>query len=169
ALLLMARCEPLFVDGGLRAILGLREATLPVHSHVQLNLLARHVIAEGRLAYDAVMQAPRGAAEHARAMSLRSGLFLEAVLRPERLAHQAQKFRMLERQVAVRGWPQPSARAQAIAGWGAERARRLWGAFELIEVLRGEFRGAPWTDTPERWPRFELLADGSLRRIEEAD
>ncbi|WP_267684265.1 lipase maturation factor family protein [Nannocystis sp. SCPEA4] len=161
ALLLMARCERLFVAGGLAAILGWKRAPLDVETHSHLNLLARYVVAEGRAAYDAVFREPALAADKLATMSLRSGMFLEAVLRPERLAHQAQKFRMLASQVDVRGWPRPSARGEKIARWGAARVQRLWGAFAMIEFLRGEL-GAEWADTPERWPRFELLADGSL-------
>lgn len=169
ALLLMARCEALFREGGLAAIFGVRAARLDVKTHLHLNLLARHVIAGGRARYEAVMRRPELAVDELRGMSLRSGLFFEAVLRPERLAHQAQKLRMVASQVDVRGWPRPSARAQKLAAWGAERVRRLWGAFEMIELLRGEFRGEAWADTPERWPRFELLADRSLVLLTEEE
>ncbi|MFZ6181460.1 lipase maturation factor family protein [Nannocystis pusilla] len=169
ALLGMARCERLFVAGGLRAILGRRPAPLDVETHLHLNLLIRHVIGEGREAYAAMMREPETAATWLSRMSLRSGWFFEAVLRPERMAHQAQKFRMLASQVEVRGWPRPSARAAELAVWGAARVRRLWGAFAMIEFLRGEFREEVWAETPERWPRFELCADLSLRPLAEPD
>ncbi|MFY0540232.1 hypothetical protein [Nannocystis pusilla] len=115
-----------------------------------------------------MMRQPETAAQWLARMSLRSGWFFEAVLRPERMAHQAQKFRMLASQVEVRGWPRPSARAAKLAAWGGARVRRLWGAFAMIEFLRGEFRDELWAETPERWPRFELCADLSLRPLAES-
>lgn len=166
ALLLMARCEPLLLDGGLAAILGRRHNNnININTYQQLGLLAHHIIACGRDVHDQTMQRPERAIAHLAAMTPRSGAFLNVVLRPERWAHQAQKLRMLASQVDVRGWPRRSPRGDKLAAWGAAGARRLWGAFDMIDLLRGEFVGDAWADTPERWPRFELRPDRSLAPI----
>lgn len=168
ALFLVARCEPDFVAGGLLAILGLRAAPLEVRSHWQLALLARHVICEGREAYDQVMASPREARAHAARMTTASGAFLDALFRFESLVHQSQKLRMLASQVDVEGWPAPSERKRRVGAWGLERARRLWGVFEMMEFLREQFRDeGERAGFPERWPRFRLQRDASLVEREE--
>ncbi|MBK7395774.1 MAG: lipase maturation factor family protein [Myxococcales bacterium] len=159
AAMLVARCEPAL--GGLR---GLLAANPDLRSHTHLHLVARAWIASGREAFDAVMADPSRLGAHVRPTSPREGVFVGGVFRFESTVHDAQKLRMLAAQVDVDGWPAPSPRAARAATWAKDRARRLWGAFELmpilVEVLEDE------GEVEERWPRFRLCPDRTLELVD---
>ena len=165
-ILFIARFEPRLTRGGVAAILGLREPPLPLDSHEQLARLARYAIVHGRACFDALLAEPERARELLADMSPRAGTYLRAVFELETLRHHARKQRMLAAQLRVRGRSEPSPRAQTLAAWAGQVARRLWPSFARMDLLRelpADLLAAPphpsdplGEPIPERWPSFVL-------------
>jgi hypothetical protein len=164
--LLLARCEALFLEGGVRALLGWSKARLPAKSHYHLGLLTHHIIARGRVHYDATFSEPIHAARELEQMTMQSGATLSALFRYESMVHHSQKLRLLESQLAQDGRPKLGTRQARLMNWANGIAQRLWGCLEMIEFLRTQFLSErDVLDIPERWPRFALARDGEIRRL----
>jgi hypothetical protein len=167
AILLLARLEPLFLDGGFSAILGKKPATLDVKTHHHLRLLCQHIMSEGQSTYDSVFREPASAAAFVPQMTLSSGYYFQAVLRYEAFVYQSQKLRLFEAYEQHRGRPAPTDKQrQNLERMGAI-VRRIIGPIEIVEFLKTQFAGPEdILDIPENWPHFELLATGEVRRLE---
>ena len=169
AVLLFARLEPLFLDGGLRPVFGSGAATLDVKTNYHLRLLALHVVAEGKEAYDAVMKDPMLAREHHERMSLYSGNRLRALFRYEDFVYQSQKLRLLDAWHQQAGRPEPSEQQRRTAERFEGIARRLWGAMDMVDFLKTQFTTEEDVlDVPERWPRFAVNDDDEVVRVAQA-
>ncbi|MFI5306918.1 MAG: lipase maturation factor family protein [Polyangiales bacterium] len=167
AVLLFAKIEPLFLDAGLKPVFGRGEATLNVKTNYHVRLLAYHVVSEGKSAYDAVMQDPQRAIEHAGRMTLFSGNYLPALFRYEAFVYQSQKLRVLQAYNEHEGRAAPSERQQRASAEIEAMLGRLWGAVDMAEFLRKRFTGPDDVlDVAESWPRFALLASGEVVRVE---
>lgn len=163
--LLHGRAEPLFTEGGVLAILGLRQPRLPVKSNYELGLLCQYAVSLGCEHFDAVYREPARLAQTLREMTLCSAAGLSVVFRYETWVYQSQKLRLLESQIAQVGRPDVSSRKRRLQDWAVQVAWRAFGAFEMIAFLRGQFTEAEHiADLPERWPRFRLQADHSIVR-----
>ncbi|HEY2511935.1 MAG TPA: lipase maturation factor family protein [Polyangiaceae bacterium] len=164
--LLFAKLEPLFVDRGIAPAFGRVQATLDVKTHYHLGLLTRHVLAEGRAAYDAVVDQPRRANEHLPKLTMRSGAFLFALFRYEIYVIQSQKFRLMEIFLEPAGRrPLPEAKKQAAARLEAV-LHRLIGPLEMADFLKTQFRRPEDSlDVAENWTQYAFNADGSLKPV----
>lgn len=169
-LFLLTQLEPLFLAGGLRALLGLRPPALQVENHTQLHHLAAAMLLDGKAAYSQALAEPERARGYIPELASRAmihpimdrGARLRAVFRWENTLHQARLFRMLKTQTAIEGRPEkPSSK---LASWAAQVARRLWGAFDELDRLAA-LPTPEDPDMPERWPRFRQRADHSFERV----
>lgn len=167
AVLLLARLEPLFLDGGFSAILGKKPATLDVKTHHHLRLLCQNIIGVGKSTYDSVFRDPQSAAAFVEKMTLASGYYFQAVLRYEAFVYQSQKLRLFEAYEQHRGRAVPTEKQrQSLERLGAIM-RRIIGPIEIVEFLKTQFNTPEDVlDVPENWPYFELLSTGEVRRVE---
>jgi len=165
--LLFGKLEPLFLDGGPKALFGRGAATLNLRSSFHVRLLAQHVIGEGRAVYDAAMRAPGRALEEASRMSMQSGLHFQALLRHEALAYQARKQRLLEAYERREGRPEPSQGERERLEHIDATLKRFFGSMDVAAFLRTQFAtGEDHGDVAESWPRFALRPDGEVVRVE---
>jgi hypothetical protein len=163
---LTAKLEPLANDKGLRPAMGLAVASLDVKSYAHLGLLTRHILLEGRDAFDAVVRDPARAAGHLRAMSLASGLFMTVVLHHEHYVTQARRYRLLDALFAYEGRPPPTPAAARAERWIKRFSAYTWGAVEMIDFLKTQFEGPEDAgDVPQACPRFRLEPSGEIRRV----
>jgi hypothetical protein len=164
-MLLFARLEPLFLDKGLAPAFGRVHASLDVPTHYHLGLLARHILTEGRAAYDAVALAPARANEHLPELTMQSGAYLLALFRYEIYVNQSQKLRLMEVFLEAKG-RRPPTEAQKKSAERLDRIlRRILGPIEMVDFLKTQFaRPQDSLDVAESWPSFVLAPDGSLVR-----
>jgi hypothetical protein len=166
AAFLFARLEPLFTDGGARALFGKATSSLDVKSAHHLRLLAFHIVSLGRATFDAVMRDPATAKAHLPSFSLASGYFFQAILRYEAMVFQSQKFRLLKTYVEHEGRAEPSEKERLNRDKLEAVARRFFGVLDAMDFFRAQFTSAhDVLDTPEAWPRFELSKTGEVRRL----
>jgi len=164
--LLLARCEALFLEGGMRAVFGTGTARLPAKNHYHLGLLTHHVIAQGRCHYDMIFGDPTRAAGELAGMTIQSGATLSTLFRFETVVHHSQKLRLLESQLAQSGRPEHGLRQARLVRWAHAVAQRIFGCFEVIEFLRTQFQSErDVLDVPECWPRFVLGSNTEIRRL----
>ncbi len=168
--LLFAKMEPLFLDHGLAPAFGRVHATLDVRTHHHLGLLARHILTEGRAAYDAVAAAPARANEHLPRMTMQSGAYLLALFRYEVYVNQSQKLRLMEIFLEPVGRRPPTEAQKRNSAKLEPILRRTLGPLDMVDFLKTQFtRPEDSLDVPENWPRFALAPDGSLPRVERVE
>jgi hypothetical protein len=166
AIFLYARLEPSFLDGGLGALFGKRASTLDLPSTHHLRLFALHLVGEGRAVYDAVMKDPAVSKEHLASFSLDSGHFFHALFRYEALVYQCQKMRLLKAYIEHRGRAEFTPEARASRRGIEALARRFFGVADTMEFLRTRLDSEDdRLDVEERWPEFEILDSGEVRRF----
>ncbi len=163
--LLFARLEPLFLDRGLAPAFGRVHASLDVATHYHLGLLTRHILTEGREAYDAVAAAPSRANEHLPRMTMQSGAYLLALFRYEIYVNQSQKLRLMELFLEVKGRRPPTEAQKKSAQRLDQILHRVLGPLEMVDFLKTQFaRPEDSLDVAEDWPRFAFTPDGSMVR-----
>jgi hypothetical protein len=167
AIFLLARIEPLFLDGGTRALFGRAKASLDVKSNYHLRLLTHYIVAQGRPTYDAVMAGPRLAIEHAQHVTMFGSNVLQALFRYEALVYQSQKLRLLAAITQHEGRLAPTEQQRKNQQGIVNLTERSFGAVDLVEFLKTQFLTAEDVlDVPERWPRFKLTPQAEVVRIE---
>jgi hypothetical protein len=113
------------------------------------------------------MRDPSLARDHLGGFSLASGQFFHALFRYEALVYQSQKIRLLKAYVEHRGRAEFSAEARAGRKGLEAFVRRFFGVIDTIEFLRTQFAGEEdRLDVEERWPEFEILENGEVRRLD---
>jgi hypothetical protein len=113
-----------------------------------------------------VIRDPTLAVGHAANMTMQSGNFFHAVFRYELLVYQSQKLRMLEAITEHAGRPPPTEAQKRAKAQFEGFARRLFGAVELTEFLKTQFKTQEDVlDVPENWPRFEFAKTTEVRRV----
>jgi hypothetical protein len=166
AIFLLARLEPLFLDGGIAALFGRAKATLDVRSNYQLRLLTHHIVAQGRSVYDAVMADPKLALPHAERMTMFSANIFHALFRYEVMVYQSQKLRLLAALGEHEGRRPLSEKQRESQRGIVELTQRSFGAVDLVEFLKTQFSSdEDVLDIPERWPRFKVTAEAEVVRI----
>ena len=164
--LLLARLEPLFLERGIWPVFGKVKPTLDAKTHYHLGLLTRHILAEGRAAYDAVVATPALANEHLPKLTMQSGAFLLALFRYEIYVNQSQKLRLMQLWLELDGRAPPTAGQQQTAAKLEPILRRILGPLDMVDFLKTQFtRPEDSLDTPENWPRFALSASGDFSRV----
>jgi hypothetical protein len=167
--LLFARLEPLFNDAGIRPYWGEVKPTLDVPSLYELRLLTHHIIAEGKVAYDAVIENPAAANAHAARMNMFTGHGFQALFHYEALVYQAQKLRLLDAVTKTLGRHEPAAKQRAARERSAAFGKRCFGAITAIEFLKTQFTGdEDVLDIPEQWPRFAFTPQAELVCVQSA-
>ena len=165
--LLFGKLEPLFVDHGIAPVLGKVRATLDVKTHFHLGLLTRHILTEGRGAYDAVVATPAKATEYVPKLTMPSGAYLFALFRFEIWVTQSQKFRLMEIFLEPGGRKPPSEEKRKLGERFDEIVRRILGPIEMADFLKTQFRRPEdGLDAVEDWWRFAHAPDGSLVRVQ---
>jgi hypothetical protein len=166
AIFLLARLEPLFMDGGIKALFGRAKATLDVKTIYHLRLLTHHIVAQGRQLYDAVMAEPTLALEQAERMTMFTGNTFHALFRYEALVYQSQKVRLLLALTKQIGRREPSEKQRQSRRGFEELAERSFGAIDLVEFLKTQFTSVEDVlDIPECWPRFKLTREAEVVRV----
>jgi lipase maturation factor len=167
--LLLARLEPLFLERGLTPAFGKVKPTLDAKTHYHLGLLTRHILTEGRAAYDAVAETPAQANEYLAKMTMQSGAYLLALFRYEIYVNQSQKLRLMTRWLDLDGRPPPTATQAKSAARIDSILRRILGPLDMVDFLKTQFaRPEESLDTAENWPRFGLSASGTFVRVSTA-
>lgn len=167
---LFERLEPLFLDGGMKHLLGNGPATLDVQTSFHVRLLCQHIVGEGRAAYDAVMRDPMLARDELGKMTMQSGAFFQALFQYETVVFQSQKLRLLKAYDERRGRKTPTeAQRQKIERLD-QKLRRLFSVFDYGDFLRTQFLSEEDVlDVEERLPVFALKPDGEVVRVAETD
>ena len=172
AVLLSAKPRaPVSRQGHLAGGSGLATATLNVKTHYHLRLLAYHIVASGRAAYDAVIAAPETAAPFCRLDDDGVGaLSSRDFSATSGSSFQSQKLRALEcfSEHEGRAPPTPAElRAASSTRRSVPSAAASGDAIEVMEFLKSQFATEEdILDIPENWPRFRIDAHGVITQIE---
>ena len=166
---MLARLEPLFLERGIWPVFGKVKPTLDVKTHYHLGLLTRHILTEGRAAFDAVIATPTLANEHLPRLTMQSGAYLLALFRYEIYVTQAQKLRLMQLWLELDGRVPPTAAQQKTAARIDPIVRRFLGPLDMVDFLKTQFtRPEDSLDTPENWPRFAVSESGEFSRVQAA-
>jgi hypothetical protein len=163
----VARLEPHFNDRGIWAVFGGPRPSLDAKNYYHLGMFGRFLVAAGRDIYDRAMGDVAVAAAELAKMTLHTGAYLDVIFRYEIYVFQASKFRLLAAYLEHEGRPKLEQTENPVLIWLERSARRLFGAIDMVELLKTEFQTEEHElDIPERWPRFAIQDDGAIRLLE---
>jgi hypothetical protein len=156
SLMLVARCEPLYLGRG-------RKPLIAAKTYFHLWMLAEHVIGNGREAYLKTLTDPQSAAAALLDLTPQSGLYYLALFRFESMVFEAQKVRLLAavsppyEEITGQG-PRPESN-----GSFERFAALLSGFVSVMPAVRDNFKGPRFDHGyPDLYPSFKQLDSGEI-------
>jgi hypothetical protein len=159
SMFLVAKLEPMYLGRGLKP-------EIPATTYFHLWMVAQHIIAQGREAYEEAMASPKEVVtRELETMTVQSGLYLLSVFRFEPMCFEAQKLRLITCFMPPHDGTKPTTMEELDPYMAlVARVAETWaGFFSVMNPIREGFQGPRFDQGyPERHPRFKQLDTGEV-------
>lgn len=139
------------------------EPRLDIGTHYEFILFVHDLVLRGRDVAHEVFESPEKSKSWLGEHTIARGMYWHAIFRLPRLVWDAHKIRLLDMMVVRSTERFPNSERAEVEAKLERDAKKLWGVSLLTGFLRARYTEPEYCDgTPERYPRFEVRANGEI-------